>query len=250
MLIASARVAVLLVVGASLSAQEGAFPEFRLGSLLPAVAGSVEETPPPAADKNPFKDHSFWKDTERKSGGTVFFRGAFTWFPQDRGKEVFTDTLGGTGQNDDNTGFGLGAGLDLDLGHELLFGNLLGEVFVEYARHSRKEVTQATSALLGGTNTSKVTVAELAVVIAPKVVWDFGRVRPWLIPVGVGFLVNSPPSNDTTYLDFGVHFGLGLEVTVLEPFSLGIDVRYTQGFGDSDTQTDYLSAGGYVGLSF
>ncbi len=223
--------------------QENPFPKMKLEAS--AMYQDSADT-----SGSPFKTNHIFKDTERKTGGMVFFRGAYIHFLGDRGAEVFTDTLGTTRQNDDDNGWSMGAGLDLDLGHDLLFGNLHGEVFVEYSQISRKEVRQATSTLLGGTNTSRLTVAQLNVTIAPKVVWDFDWVRPWLIPVGLSFLVNSPPSNDGTYLDVGAHFGVGAEFPVLDSISLGVDFRYTNGFGQSDTETDYLSTGLYLGVSF
>lgn len=217
---------------------------FSLASLATAEQSGAEA-------KTPLKDGSWFKNTERSGGGKVIFRGAWTYLGEgDRGNEVFTDVNGSVRQNDDHSGWGVGAGLDLDMGHELLLGNLLGEIFVEYAQHSRKEVIQTTSALLGGNSQSHVSVTQLSVIVAPKIAWNFPRFRPWLIPIGVGFLVNSPPSDDSTYLDLGLHFGAGVEVVVFEPFSLGIDVRYTEGFGQSSTPTDYVSVGGYLGISF
>ena len=197
-----------------------------------------------------FTPAAMFKNTERKSGGSVFFRGGWAHFTGDRGGEVFTDTLGTSRLNDGRNGFSLGAGLDLDLGHDFLGGHLMGEILLEYSELSQKRVTQTTSALLGGTARSPVTVAQFSAVVAPKVRWDLGTVRPWLIPVGPAFLVNSPPSNDSTYLDIGLHFGAGVDVVVFEPFVLGLDLRYTTGFGQSGTDTDYLAAGVYLAIDF
>jgi len=73
---------------------------------------------------------------------------------------------------------------------------LLGEIFVEYSRFSKEQVLQTTSALLGGTDTSDVHLTELNVTLAPMFRYDGWKVvRPFFIPVGLAFLVNSPPSN-------------------------------------------------------
>jgi len=215
----------------------------RICSVVAALFAAPLFAQKPAAE-------DLFRDTERKSGGTVFFRGSVAWFPDDRSNEVFTDTLASAGKNDDNTGWAVGAGVDLDLSQKLVYGDLLGEVFVEYAEFSTKRVLQTTNALLGGSKTSRVTINQLSVVVAPKLRWECGPVRPWVIPVGPAFLVNSPPSDDTTVLDIGLHFGVGLECLILKPFSIGVDARYTVGFGRSDTDTDYLSLGGYVGIDF
>ena len=51
----------------------------------------------------------------------------------------------------------LGAGLDLSFSHQLLKAELKGQIFVEYARFSKRRVQQTTSALLGGTTQTRVT---------------------------------------------------------------------------------------------
>ncbi|MFC1453979.1 hypothetical protein ACFLQL_02240 [Verrucomicrobiota bacterium] len=187
--------------------------------------------------------------------GMVFFRGAWSHMSGDRGGEVFTDTadgLGeGTGKNDSNNGFAVGAGLDTDLDFKLLFGDVLGEIFIEYSEFSRNEVLQTTSALLGGDNKSKVTVNQLSVIVAPKLQWEVATdLRTWVIPVGLGFLVSSPPSDNTAVLDLGLHFGAGVDYVVYGPIVVGADVRYTLGFERQDTESSYLSVGAYTGIKF
>src|SRR5882672_352812 len=127
-------------------------------------------------------------------GGQVFFRGGVSMLVGgNRGGEVFTDVNGATGlRNDDTTGIGMGFGLDLPLLKDPWFGNLLlAEIVVDYARFSRKLVVQATSALLGGSNTSNVAVSQIAIIAAPKYRLDLGPVRPWLVPIGLEFIINS-----------------------------------------------------------
>jgi len=183
----------------------------------------------------------------------VFFRGAYTRLTNDRGGEVFTDTAGANGLNNDKGGFSIAAGLNLALTDPADMKGLvlLGEIFVEYSRFSKKVVAQATSALLGGTATSDVHVTELNVTIAPMLRYDGWKVvRPFFIPIGLAFLVNSPPSNDTTYLDVGLHFAGGLDFVLIDEISLGVDVRYTYAFDQSNTGNSYLSVGGYAGINF
>ncbi len=185
----------------------------------------------------------------------VFFRGGFASLKNARGGEVFTDAGGATTLNGGKHGFAVGAGLDIalmKLNAESDFATtLLGEIFAEYSRFSRNTVTQPTSVLLGGTATSNIAVSELNVVVAPKARFDsLGMVRPFVIPVGLAFLVNSPPSNDTTYLDVGLHFGVGADIQFMDQLSLGVDFRYTHGFENSGTETSYYSVGSYAGINF
>ena len=183
----------------------------------------------------------------------VFFRGAYTRLTNDRGGEVFTDTAGANGLNNDKGGFSIAAGLNLALTDPADMKGLvlLGEIFVEYSRFSKKVVAQATSALLGGTATSDVHVTELNVTIAPMLRYDGWKVvRPFFIPIGLAFLVNSPPSNDSTYLDVGLHWALGFDFALSDLISLGVDVRYTYAFNQSNTNNSYLSTGGYAAVNF
>jgi opacity protein-like surface antigen len=189
----------------------------------------------------------------------VFFRGGYSGLTEDRGGEVFTDTLGTLGKNDGKGGAAIGAGLDLTLvkSSELKGVALLGEIFVDYSQLSNKTVLSTTDFLLNKTGVTttlpahKVRVTSLNVTVAPKLRLDtLGIVRPWIIPVGLAFLVNSPPSNQTTYLDVGLHFGAGCEVKVIEQLSVGVDFRYTHGFELAKTQDRYYSVGGYAGVNF
>jgi len=195
-----------------------------------------------------------WTGTSfAESGGQVFYRIGSAHLAKDRGDEVFTDTLDGLGSdgtNNGTSGLDIGAGLDIPL-TKILDNTLLGEVFLDYAKFSDKQVVQTTSALTSPSpGTSHVVVSELAVVVAPKYRFEFGKLRLWIIPIGLAFLVNSPPSNDTTYLDYGAHFGAGVEYRLVDLISLGVDYRLTIGSGQSHTQNDYGSVGGYVGINF
>lgn len=183
----------------------------------------------------------------------VFFRGGYSMLTNARGTEVFTDTLGTTTVNNSKGGYSVGAGLRIGM-HEMDWlekTSLLGEIFVEYSNFSRNTVTQATSALLGAPTTSDVNVTQLNVAISPQLRFEgLGRFRPFVAPVGMAFIVSSPPSNDTTYLDIGLHSAAGLDVELLSWMSLGLDVRYTHGFQQHNTSSRNLSVGGYAGVNF
>lgn len=197
-------------------------------------------------------------DSAAETGGQVFFRYGMANFNEDRGGQVFTDTLNvfGEGRNDGNGGWNVSAGLDTCL---IKFGpgSIIGEIMVDYARYSKKEATQTTSTLLqldgvGTHETTDVTVSELAVVVAPKYRFENiagGKVRPWIIPAGLAFLVNSPPSNDTTYLDIGYHMGAGIEY-VFDKVSIGVDYRYTIASGEPGFKANYSTAAVYLGINF
>lgn len=184
----------------------------------------------------------------------VFFRGGYAMLKNDRGGEVFTDTAGTSGSNNGNSGLALSAGIDLALTEQNKIagvGTLLGEVFMEYARYSHKSVRQTTSALLAGTANSEISVATMNATIAPKLRFDsMGMVRPFIIPLGMTWLVNSPPSNDTTYLDFGIPLAAGIDLKFMDQLSVGMDFRYTLAFNHSNTENSYYSMGAYAGVNF
>ncbi len=193
-------------------------------------------------------------------GGQVFYKFGVSSLKDDRGGEVFTDAMNatGAGANDDDGGRVIAAGLDIPL-TKLLGNTLLGEVMVEYAKFSDKEVLQTTSALdvvLAGeggvksVTTSAVNVSELIVVVAPKYRFELGKLRPWIIPAGLAFMVNSPPSDDTTYLDTGFHYGIGVEYMVHPALSVGADYRNTIASGDPGIKASYSSYGVYIGINF
>jgi hypothetical protein len=186
------------------------------------------------------------------SGAQVFYRFGLNFMKQGRGNQVFTDTNGASGTNNDKGGWNLGAGLDLPVWKKTGPGDLLGEVMVDYAHISGEQVRQTTSALLGGTNNTKVTVAQLQVVVAPKYRFEFfdGKFRPWIIPAGVGFLVASPPSNDTTYLDVAYHMGAGAEYRFIPELSAGIDVRYNFAANEANVGNSGGTADFYLGINF
>ena len=187
-------------------------------------------------------------------GNQVFYRYGKSVLAKSRGAQVFTDTNGAsTVRNDETKGTAIGAGLDLAMFRGMGPGDVLGEISATYSKFSSKVVRQTTSHLLSGTNNSDVVVSALEVVIAPKYRFEGimdGKVRPWIIPMGLGFLVNSPPSNDTTYLDIGLNVGAGVEYKVLNEISLGADIRHTFAMKDTNLDSSYTAYGLYAGLNF
>lgn len=192
--------------------------------------------------------------------GQVFYRYGFSSLSVDRGGQIFTDTGGLNGRNDDKSGRGLGAGLDLSLMQCPLFADnsVAGEIFVDYNKFSKKAVVNAIGAVASHTTTGTTTVtlapvavSELAVVVAPKYrIGGLGKLRPWVIPVGLAFMVNSPPSNTTSYLDIGYHVGAGAEYELVKQLSVGVDYRYTVGSGDPGLKVKYGSLGTYLAINF
>lgn len=194
--------------------------------------------------------------------GQVFYRYGFSSLSDSRGSQTFTDTqkgLGAGAANDDKSGHGLGAGLDLSLMQCPLFASnsVAGEIFVDYNRFSKKTVPNAinivTNASAGTAlpTTARISVSELAVIVAPKYRFGgLGKLRPWIIPVGLAFLVNNPPSNTTSYLDVGYHVGAGAEYEVVKQLSVGVDYRYTVGSGDPGLKVKYGSLGTYLAINF
>ena len=71
-----------------------------------------------------------------------------------------------------------------------------------------------------------------------------------VLTAGLAFLVNSPPSNTTNYLDIGYHAGAGAEYMIVKELSLGIDYRYTMGVGDPQLKVKYSSFGANIGINF
>lgn len=192
--------------------------------------------------------------TSAFSEGQVFYRYGLSHLTTDRGGQTFTDTGAANGKNNDKNGNGFGAGLDLTMMDCPLFpGNsLIGEIFLDYNRFSHNRVANAIDVVVSSNSSKKeVSVSELAVVVAPKYRFGgWGKFKPWIIPAGLAFLVNSPPSNTTGYLDVGYHAGVGGEYQFVKQLSVGIDYRYTAGSGHPQLKVKYTSAGAYLAVNF
>ena len=192
-------------------------------------------------------------------GNQVFFRGGGAFLSEDRGNQIFTDVNGALGTvNNEDSGFYVGGGVELVLSNNvwgfLPKTSVLGEIGVEYRRFDSNRVVQTAGVLasdFANFPIEKVQLTMLNVSVSPKIKFNEGsRLRPWIIPVGLDFIVISPPSNDTTYLDVGVQFAGGLEYNIYGPFNVGADVRYHLSARHTDTNNDVTTVGVYVGIDF
>jgi opacity protein-like surface antigen len=186
-------------------------------------------------------------------GNEVFFRGGYVGMMSDRRGEIFTDQQ--TFNNPADKGYYLGAGLDLQLTCDtwgMLNGvSILGEINVEHKRFNSAETTVAVPTVVNGNTPGKVQVTMLTVSISPKIKFNGGHpFQPWIIPIGMDFLVVSPPSNQTQYLDVGAQFGVGAEYQVWKEFKVGMDFRYHLSANQTQTVNSYWTAGPYVGIGF
>lgn len=184
----------------------------------------------------------------------VFYRFGASKLSKSRGGQIFTDTAGATMKNDDDTGKSFGAGLNLKMFNCPIMpdNSVFGEIFIEYNRFSNNKVTNAINVLSGaGPSTSEVSVSELAVIVAPKYKFHTeSALKPWVIPLGLAFLVNSPPSDTTSYLDIGYHGGIGADYYFAKILSLGLDLRHTFGFGHPQYAIHYTSLAANIGFNF
>ncbi len=208
------------------------------------------------------KNHPVSQGSE--TGNMVFFRGGGVWASSDRSNEVFTDVFGLTGSNSGDSGYYIGAGLDLVLSKNVwgLMSKtwVLGEIGVEFKRfNSENNVTQAVPSTCASASVSsctlntntKVEITMLTVDVSPKIMFMEGsRFRPWIIPVGLDFHVISPPSGDVTVLDIGAQFAVGAQYRIWKAFHLGVDGRFHLAAGETDTTNNFGTVGAYVGIVF
>ncbi len=194
----------------------------------------------------------------------VFFRGGWAGLVNNRGNEIFTDveeTFGTGSSNNKNSGYYVGAGLDMVMTKDLwgMFPGIwaLGEIGVEFKRWNSKKVAQAVPSTAGvalgtqGIQTKKVKLTMLTVSISPKIMFmEKSRFRPWIIPIGLDFHVISPPSNSSTVLDIGVQFAVGAQYRIWKAFHLGVDGRFHLADGQTDTTNNFGTVGGYLGIEF
>lgn len=191
-----------------------------------------------------------------EAGNMVSFRGGWAGLVHDRGGQVFTDVNGASGRNDGHGGYYIGGALDLLLTRDLwgMMNNLWaqGEVGLEFKRFNSKDVRSATNALTGiGTTKAVVPITMLTVDVSPKLRWGgAGRLSPWIIPIGLDFVVVSPPSDQTGYLDVGAQFGVGADYRVWKEMKVGLDARYHVAAGHTGTQNNFGTVGTYLGIGF
>ncbi len=216
-------------------------------------------------------------------GNRVFFRGGSANLTEDRAGGVFTDTVSaasGSLANNDDSGWYFGAGFDFLLSKDtlgLLPGTwALAELSLDFRNLGSEETvlagpTLGCIALSGGgglaanpgcaiTGTQDLTM--MTITASPKLKFREGhKLRPWIIPAGVSFIVISPPSDSTNYLDIGIMSGAGVDYMLIPGITLGLDTRYywaadltdpelsVPGF-DNDQENDSWTVGISLGISF
>ncbi len=182
---------------------------------------------------------------EKESIHQVIFRGGFTHL--NRPAESSGGALGGfTGPKNDTDGWNVGAVIGVKLLRDPFFDNpIMGEVSLDFSRISGK--TTPLSGLLRSGNQSLFRVS-----VTPKYrLENFGRIQPWITPIGLSFLVNSPPSDSAAYLTVGGTTGAGIEYLLHRNLSVGLGVNYN--FYDKTSNrinTNHLSVTPYVGVNF
>jgi hypothetical protein len=191
--------------------------------------------------------------TPKKLGGQIFISAGGAFLPG-----PLPNTMN---PNNGHAGFSLGFGADLPILRDPLFGNtLLGELALNYGQFSDSNLTvnQMNGYLSQPTLPpniipySKVTVNELAIVGAPKYRIELGRLRPWIIPIGMEFLFGTPnPTGSEAVLNVGIPFGAGLDYMLTPSVSVGLDWRYNLNLSPSAISFgSFMTYGAYVGYNF
>ena len=200
----------------------------------------------------------------------VFFRGGFAQLEDDRSGQIFVDAAGATGRFTDDSGWYAGAGFDFLLSPDTL-GLLPGvwtiaELTLEFRNvGSADQITVACALATGGgagcSTGATQNLNMLSITASPKLKFMEGsNLRPWIIPAGMDFVVISPPSNASNYLDIGIMSGAGIDYMVIPGITLGVDARYhwatgqTSGneplFGGGDEDPNAWTVGVSLGIGF
>lgn len=200
---------------------------------------------------------------ESIEGHMLFFRGGFAHSAQHRnGTSIISSVVpaGAQDQADKNAWY-FGAGFDWNLTRDV-WGlvpktNIFAELMIEYKEFGShvkgNALANGPTQLVGGAlDPRDVTVSQLTISAAPKVKFMEGfRLRPWIIPIGFGVHVISPPSESITFFNPGIMFGAGADYKIWKDFYVGVDARYHVTGGKKDgVNVDGLTAGGYVGIGF
>jgi opacity protein-like surface antigen len=221
----------------------------------------------------------------------IFFRGGFARNDVKRNDLLTGNQFGGTlapgvlgGDRTNKDGWYIGAGFDFGLTDDVwgMMDNtdVMAELMVEYKNFGAKHfnavgtvspainptaqngplctlINFASGDEIGGGGSGTyacngVTVSQLTITAAPKLKFMKGsKFRPWIIPIGLGLHVISPPSNGVTVLNPGMMFGTGAEYALWKDIKIGADVRYhLTGRSVDGVNTDGLTAGGYLGIGF
>lgn len=175
----------------------------------------------------------------KKWGGQFFFSAGGAFLPGGNG--LFIDNQGS--RQSSHSGFSLAFGADLPIVKDPLFGNTwLGELALNFGQF---------------TDSNNWTVNELALIGAPKYRIELGKLRPWIIPVGMEFLVGRGESlvGSRPYggsdLNMGIPFGAGLDYMLTHSVSIGLDWRYNLNLSPSAINFgSFMTYGAYLGFNF
>ncbi|MGJ0489294.1 porin family protein [Methylobacter sp.] len=193
---------------------------------------------------------------------TLFFRGGYAHADQARnGVSIQSDVVPIVAQDQaDTDAWYIGAGFDFNLTHDVwgMLDNteVLAELMFEYKEFAGNVagngIAQDPTALVAAGVPRSVTVNQLTLTAAPKIKFMEGSdFRPWVIPVGLGLHVISPPSESITVLNPGIMFGGGADYRIWKDIFIGADARYHLTGGAADgVNTDGFTAGGYLGIGF
>ncbi|MFZ2312037.1 MAG: porin family protein [Methylobacter sp.] len=194
---------------------------------------------------------------------TLFFRGGFAHMDEARnGVSIQSDVVPvGAQDQSDNDAWYIGAGFDFSLTDDVWGAmdntQVLGELMFEYKEFGGhvqgNALANDPTPLAGGAlNPRSVTVNQFSLTAAPKIkFFKDSAFRPWIIPIGLGIHVVSPPSESITVLNPGMMFGGGADYRVWKDIFVGVDARYHLTGGAADgVNTDGYTAGGYVGIGF
>ena len=173
-------------------------------------------------------------------GGQVSFRGGYTHLDSRTRGAVFS------GSETGKDGFLAGAALDVPLMPDPMMGEpILGQISIDYSGIQGKTNFAVTGT---GGNQSLLKIA-----ISPK--WridSWGNIRPWIIPIGLSFLVNSPPSESVAYLTWGGTTGAGAEYLAWNNrLALGFQLSYNfYDRGSNRINSNHFSIGPYLGINY
>jgi len=193
---------------------------------------------------------------------TLFFRGGFAHADKARnGVSIQSDVVPIVAQDQaDTDAWYIGAGFDFSLTDDVwgMMDNtqVLAELMFEYKEFAGNVagngIAQDPTALVAPGTPRSVTVNQLTLTAAPKIKFmKDSAFRPWIIPIGLGLHVVSPPSESITVLNPGLMFGGGADYKIWKDVYIGADARYHLTGGAADgVDTDGYTAGGYIGLGF
>jgi hypothetical protein len=261
---------------AQLQAMQAELSSLRAAAGRPAYSGKVQELDEwmTSVKSHPHED--------KHHDNTLSFRGGFGHMDQSR-HDLLTggQTVLNSGGADTDAWY-IGAGFDFSLTDDV-WGALdntqvLAELMFEYKEFGTQKnavnapslgivpgntnplcattflttPVSANASGVSGTDCNTVTVSQLSLTAAPKIKFMKGSAfRPWIIPIGLGIHVISPPSNGVTVINPGVMFGGGADYKLWKDIYVGADARYHLTGNSADgVNTDGYTAGGYLGIGF